>query len=57
MEYKKLIHDFHKRQGLFKKDILAFEERVENTFNEMIKNLKKEFIKFREEFERKNITG
>lgn len=54
--YKKLVHEFHKRQGLFKADILKFEERVENTFNELIKGLKAEFIKFREQFEYTNIT-
>lgn len=36
--------------------MLKYEERVENTFSELIKGLQAEFLKFREEFEYINIT-
>lgn len=36
--------------------MLKYEERVENTFSELMKGLRAEFLKFREEFEYINIT-
>ncbi len=41
MNYKKFIYEVHKRQGIKKEEFCRYEERVENTFNTLIKALKR----------------
>lgn len=50
------MKQFHKIQGLYTNEVLKFEEKVENTFTNLMKSLKAEFLKFREAFEMTNIN-
>lgn len=55
IEYKRLIVQLHKIQGTHTNELLKYEERVENTFNELIGGLRRHFLIFREEIEFLNI--
>ena len=50
-----MVLEFHKIQGLYTNEILKYEERVENTFEELMRSLRSHFVQFREEFEYLNI--
>ncbi len=50
MPYEKLINKFHRIQGLTRKNIVDYEQKIENVFKNMMDSLKAEFVKFREQF-------